>query len=75
MDLNEFDIDDDFFINDDLDILDIIEFGFPRKVYERKNNFEELDNLTFFRRFRLMKVTVLHLLALIEGDLEYDNNL
>lgn len=73
MDFDYFD--DDFFINDDLDILDIIDFGFPRKIYQRKNNFRELDELTFFRRFRLMKNTVLRLLELIEGDLEYDNNL
>lgn len=73
MNFDEFE--DDVFINDDLDILDIIDFGYPRKIYDRKNNFEELDNLTFFKRFRLMKNTVLHLLELIERDLEYDNNL
>lgn len=73
MNFDEFE--DDVFLNDDLDILDIIDFGYPRKIYDRKNNFEELDNLTFFKRFRLMKNTVLHLLELIEQDLEYDNNL
>lgn len=63
---------DDIFLEDDLDIID---FGFPRKIYQRENHFEEMDNLTFFRRFRLMKNTVLYLLELIEGDLEYDNDL
>lgn len=66
---------EDMLINDDLEILDILDFGFPRKIYNRNNNFDELDNLTFFRRFRLTKNTVLHLLNLIEEDLEFDNDL
>ncbi|KAJ8974994.1 hypothetical protein NQ317_013493 [Molorchus minor] len=69
------DFDEELFINDDLDILDIVEFGFPRKVYERKNAFDELDDLSFFRRFRLTKNTILYLLEMIEDHLEYDNNL
>ncbi|KAK5638457.1 hypothetical protein RI129_012752 [Pyrocoelia pectoralis] len=68
-------VEEEFFIDDDLDILDIVEFGFPRKIYNRTNHFEDLDNLTFFKRFRLTKNTVLHLLELIEVDFEYDNNL
>lgn len=70
----DFEFEEDF-INDDLDILDVIDFGVPRKVYVRKINFDELDNLTFFTRFRLTKNTVLYLLELIEDQLEYDNNL
>lgn len=60
---------------DDLDILDQIEFGFPRHIYQRKNYFDEMDALGFFRRFRLKKETVLSLLELIEEDLEFENNL
>ncbi|KAK5648020.1 hypothetical protein RI129_002912 [Pyrocoelia pectoralis] len=71
-------VEEEFFIDDDLDILDIVEFGFPRKVYNRTNHFEDLDNLTFFKRFRLTKNTVFHLLELIECSQScrcvFDNN-
>lgn len=30
--------------DDDLEILEIIEQGFPRRVFQRRNYFEELDN-------------------------------
>lgn len=67
------DFDDEELFQDLLD-MEIIDFGFPRKIYNRSNCFDDLDNLTFFRRFRLYKETALHLLTLIEDDLEYPNN-
>jgi len=51
--------------DDDLDILDFFENGFPKKVHER-NYFDYLDNLTIFRRFRLTKPTVLQILDTID---------
>ncbi|KAJ8910200.1 hypothetical protein NQ315_014371 [Exocentrus adspersus] len=60
---------------DDIDILEILDFGFPRKVYNRSNYFDDMDNLTFFRRFRLYKETVLHLVTLIENELEFPNDM
>lgn len=70
---DEYDENDIF--NDDLDILEIIEYGFPRKIYERSDHFHTMDNLTFFRRYRLYKETVLHVLALIEEYLEFPSDM
>ncbi|KAK9739659.1 hypothetical protein QE152_g8848 [Popillia japonica] len=48
---------DDLF-DDDLDILEIIDFGFPRRIiYDRTDDFNNLDDLSFFRRYRLTKPT------------------
>lgn len=60
------------FLNDDLDILDIIANGIPRRVYERPNYFDDFDHLTFFQRFRLTKDTVLHVLDQIQHLLEIE---
>lgn len=60
--------------NDDLDILEIIFYGFPRRVNERRNFFEELDNLSFFKTFRLYKETVREVLEHIEQNLEYPDH-
>ncbi|KAJ8917027.1 hypothetical protein NQ315_012945, partial [Exocentrus adspersus] len=54
-------------------ILEILDFGFPRKVYNRSIYFDDMDNLTLFSRFRLYKETVLHLVTLIEDELEFPN--
>lgn len=67
--------DDDDIFEDNFDILEIIDYGFPRRIYNRFNYFEDMDNLNFYRRFRLTKPTVLHLLSLIEDELEFDNDL
>lgn len=69
------DSDQEDIFNDDLDILEIIDNGFPRRIYNRKNYFEDLDNLTFFKRFRLRKESVLYLLRIIEDDLEYPSDM
>ncbi|XP_031329103.1 putative nuclease HARBI1 [Photinus pyralis] len=68
-------IEDEMFYDDDGDMLNIIEYGFPRRVYQRTNYFDDMDELSFFRRFRLTKNTVLHLLPQIEEFLEFDNDL
>lgn len=60
------------FLNDDLDILDIIENGIPRRVYERANYFNNFDHMTFFQRFRLTKETVLHVLDQIQHLLDFE---
>jgi hypothetical protein len=46
----------DFFAleeGDDLEVLEVFEFGLPRKLNERVNYFDLLDNVAFHRRFRL----------------------
>lgn len=65
---------DDIF-DDDLDIMEIVEFGFPRQIHIRFNSYEEMCDLAFFRRFRLYKTTTRYLLALIQNRLEYSNDL
>lgn len=67
-------IEDQLFLDDDHDILDIINFGFPRRQWERSEYFDNMDNLSFFRRFRLQKNTVLNFLHQIEEEIEYDND-
>lgn len=66
---------EELFLEDDLDLLDIVDLGFPRRHYERQQHFEEMDELTFFRRFRLTKRTVLRILEMIEDDLEHPHDL
>lgn len=67
-------IEDQLFLDDDHDILDIINFGFPRRQWERSEYFDTMDNLSFFRRFRLQKPTILNFLHHIEEEIEYDND-
>lgn len=64
-----------FIEGDDLDILEIIDNGFPRRIYDRYDYFNNMDDLAFFRRFRLTKPTVLHVLNEIRDQLEFGNNL
>lgn len=59
---------------DDLEVLDLVDAGFPRQIYDRSNYFDNMDNLTFFRRFRLTKPTVLNILEQIEDHLEFPDN-
>lgn len=66
---------DEMFLEDDQEILDIIDFGFPRRIYIRPNYFDLLDDLSFIRRFRLTKQTTLHVLELIEEKLEFNNDM
>lgn len=68
-------VEDEIFLEDDIDVLDIIDFGFPRRIYIRPNYFEDMEDLTFFKRFRLTKPTVIFLLQLLEDELEFDNDL
>lgn len=59
------------FLDDDLNLLDIIEHGIPRCRYDRADYLNSMDNPTFFKRFRLTKGTVEHVLAQIEHLLEF----
>lgn len=68
-------MEDEIFIEDDVDILNIIDFGFPRRLNVRRNYIDDMDDLSFFRRFRLTKPATISLLELIENNLEYDNDL
>ncbi|KAI4466883.1 hypothetical protein MML48_2g00000359 [Holotrichia oblita] len=67
--------DDDALFGEDLEVLDIIDFGFPRRIYPRSNHFHQMDELTFFQRFRLRKETVLNILINIEDQLEYASDM
>lgn len=40
---------------DDLNILNVLEFGTPRQVNQRMNYFGSMDGATFRKRFRLSK--------------------
>lgn len=66
---------DDILLEDDADILDIIDFGFPRRIYNRPNYIEDMDDLSFFRRFRLTKRATISLLERLEDQLEFANDL
>lgn len=37
-------IEDEMFLDDDQDILDIIDYGFPRRRYERADYFHDMDD-------------------------------
>ncbi|KAK4875948.1 hypothetical protein RN001_012370 [Aquatica leii] len=66
---------DDLF-DDNFDVLEIIDFGFPRRIqYSRTEDFYDLDELSFFRRYRLTKRTVLDFLPLIEEQIEYPSDI
>lgn len=65
----------DYPILNNLEIIDIVEFGFPRLRYERANYFDDMDNFQFFKRFRLTKQSVLNVLVDIEEQLEYPHDL
>lgn len=69
-------IEDELFGNgDDLDIVDVIDNGFPRRVNPRADYYNTMDDLGFFRRFRLTKPTCAQVLDQIHNQLEFDNNL
>ncbi|CAH1973236.1 unnamed protein product [Acanthoscelides obtectus] len=61
-------------LDDDLELIDIIEVGLPRRIYSRPNYFEEMEPPGFFRRFRLYKETVLHVLSQLDDQLEYHHD-
>lgn len=65
---------EDLIYDDDLDVLDIIHYDFPRAQIERTEYFHNMDDLSFFRRFRLTKPTVERLLEEIEDQLSYNNH-
>ncbi|KAJ8933894.1 hypothetical protein NQ318_001687 [Aromia moschata] len=68
-------LEEEIVLEDDIDIIDILDFGFPRHLHVRPNYIEDMDDLGFFRRFRLMKPTVMFILDLVEDQLEFDNDL
>jgi hypothetical protein len=62
-------VEEDLFA-DDLDILDIIDNGFPRRRRVRSEIFNSLDEYTLFKRFRFTKETTLHFYEFIEDELD-----
>ncbi|VEN33605.1 unnamed protein product, partial [Callosobruchus maculatus] len=38
------------FFDDDLEVVDIVEYRIPRRIYHRPNYLEELDELSFCKR-------------------------
>lgn len=68
-------MEDEIIFDDDYDVMDIINDGFPRARPRRQNYFDLIDDLGFFRRFRLTKPTAEALLGEIQHTMEFDNNL
>lgn len=66
---------EDMLYDDDLDVQDIIQNGFPRRWNDRTDYFETMDDYGFFRRFRLTKPTVAALLEEIEHALVHNNQM
>lgn len=60
-----------FYEEDDLEVIDLVLYGIPRRVNIRPDYFHSLSDMEFFQRFRLRKETVLDILILIENDLEF----
>lgn len=58
-----------------LEVLDYLEFGVPRQIYERNNHLDTMDASTFRKRFRLPKETVLNVLDQIGNELEFPANM
>jgi hypothetical protein len=55
--------DDVDIFEDDFDILEIIDIGFPRLCCIRSAHFHDMDEFTFYKRFRLTKQTCLNLFS------------
>lgn len=69
--MDEFDFFDG---DDDLDALELILYGIPRRINIRSDYFNNFDDLSFFQRFRLTKPTVYNLLIIIEERLEFESD-
>lgn len=67
----EFDVLED---DDELDVLELVLVGIPRKINVRKNYFDTYDDLNFYQRFRVTKNTAYQILLQIEEQLEYVHN-
>ncbi|KAG5869690.1 hypothetical protein JTB14_025717 [Gonioctena quinquepunctata] len=61
--------------DDDLDDLNVIIHGIPRRVYNRADYYNSFDDLTFFKRFRVTKPTAILILNEIEVEIEHPYNL
>lgn len=61
--------------DNDVDEINLIIFGMPRRVYNRAHYFHSFDQKTFFQRFRVTKETSLYLLEMIERHIEFPYNL
>lgn len=62
---------DNDMIEDDLEVLELVEVGIPRRVYQRNDHFHALSEHAFFIRFRLTKETNVRVLREIEHNLEF----
>ncbi|KAG5884706.1 hypothetical protein JTB14_019831 [Gonioctena quinquepunctata] len=60
------------FLEYDLEALDFVDMGYPRRIFLRPNYYEEMSQMDFFRR--LTKPTVMTLLTHIENQLEYPDD-
>lgn len=60
--------------SDDEHLFDEVPQRRPRFIQERKNHFEDLDDVDFVRRFRLSKQSALKVLELIEASLEFPSD-
>ncbi|KAG5868219.1 hypothetical protein JTB14_031176 [Gonioctena quinquepunctata] len=60
------------FLEDDLEVLDFVDMGYPGRIFLRPNCHEEMSKKDFSRR--LTKPTVMTLLIVIESQLEYPDH-
>jgi hypothetical protein len=65
--------DDVDIFEDDFDILEIIEIGFPRLCCIRSAHFHDTDESTFYRRFRLTEQTRLNLFSSSSGFIMFSS--
>ncbi|KAJ8950839.1 hypothetical protein NQ317_007942 [Molorchus minor] len=61
--------------DNDLDEINLIIYGIPRRIYERAEYFHSFDNLTFYQRFRITKATALVMLDITEAQIEHPYDL
>ncbi|KAJ3662284.1 hypothetical protein Zmor_006639 [Zophobas morio] len=56
---------------EDLAVLNFLNRGIPRTVYQRQNFFDVMDDISFRKRFRLSRQSVLQILMMIDEELEF----
>ncbi|KAJ8927985.1 hypothetical protein NQ314_008158 [Rhamnusium bicolor] len=60
---------------DDIDEVELIEFGIPRNILVRQDHCNSLPDYKFFKKFRLRKETVMFLLPFLEDRLEFPSDM
>ena len=56
---------------EDLAVLNFLNRGIPRTVYQRQNFFDVMDEISFRKRFRLSRQSVLQVFMMIDEEIEF----